>query len=352
MSRVLQFLAIFCALVLLPAGVLAAIWTDRLGDFERVSATPIGLGNEKLAEEYGFEQGEAAEYRFGSRSFRARAYQMADATGAVAIYQYLQPEGAEPAEFESLAVNEALDLFAVTANTTTIVSFQNYVLVFEGDLPTWDVLKAFLGFAPRLSRSTRPTLPTYLPQENLIPGSSRYILGPVSLDLFLPAIPSGVAAFSAGAEAQVATYQEGDSKLQLAIFAYPTPQLARKKLEEFEQLPNITVKRESSLIALCTNVVDRDFAERVLAQVRYRGIVTENERTVSEAERLRDLIINIIIMVSVLCGLALVAGLSTGGLRFLRRKASGGADDSFVHLGIDTNVEVDGDSSPRLENKN
>lgn len=329
--------AVVLALLLAILATLApgAIWTDRLGDFERQSATPFTLNNTALAEEVGFEQGEIAEYTAGSRRFRARAYQMADSTGAVAMFQYLQPAGARPSEYESLAVAEKFDLYSVESGDTVLVNFQNYVMVFEGDRPTWEVVKAFLGYAPKLAASSRPTLTGYLPVPQQIPGSSRYVLGPETLSLFLPAVPAGVAAFSLGAEAQVASYSDGKSTLKLGIFSYPTPQLARKKLEEFQEIPNSVAKRESSLVVICTDVVDKDFAERVLSQVRYRATVTVNQKVTSEAEQLRDLIINIIIMASVLSGLALLAGVMFGGLRFLRRRSAGEDDEAFVRLHID-----------------
>ncbi|MCW5965846.1 MAG: hypothetical protein KIT83_17535 [Bryobacterales bacterium] len=313
----------------------AAIWTDRLGDFERISATPFTLNNTTLAEEFGFEQGEMAEYRSGNRGFRARAYQMADATGGVAMFQYLLPEGSKPADYEKLAFEEKFDLYAVESGSTVVVNFQNYVMVFEGDRPTWEVVKAFLGYAPKLGSSTRPALTGYLPTSQQVPGSLRYILGPESLSLFMPEVPAGVAAFSLGAEAQTARYRDGSSSLSLGIFSYPTPQLARKKLDEFLAIPGIVAKRESSMVVICTNVEDRDFAERVLSQVRYRATVTVNQKVASEAEVLRDLIINIIILASLLSGLAALAGGMFGGLRFLRRRAAGDDDDSFVRLKID-----------------
>lgn len=331
-SRNHVLLAMLLAWVTLAPG---AIWTDRLGEFERVTATPFTLDKPTLADELGFEQGEVAEYQAGSRRFRARAYQMADSTGAVAIYQYLQPAGARPSEYETLAIAEKFDLYSVEAGDTVVVNFQNYVMLFEGDRPTWEVVKAFLGYAPKLAASSRPTLTSYLPIPQQVPGTSRYVLGPETLSLFLPAVPAGVAAFSMGAEAQVATYSDGKSSLKLAIFSYPTPQLARKKLEEFQEIPNSVAKRESSMVVICTDVEDRNFAERILSQVRYRATVTVNQKVTSEAELLRDLIINIIIMAAVLSGLAVLAGMMFGGLRFLRRRSSGAEDDAFVRLHIE-----------------
>lgn len=332
LQSVSALLALACVL---PALCWGAIWTDRLGDFTRQSATPIALPNAALAEEYGLEAAERAEYQSGGRKFIATAYQTADSTGATALYQSLQPEGARPSEFEVKAVEEEFALASVEASTTTVVHYQNYVLVFEGDRPTWQVVKDYLGYAPKLGISTPPSLPGYLPKENLIPGSERYILGPVSLGLYLKEVPAGVAAFSMGAEAQVAEYGEGAERLKLAVISYPTPQMARKKLEEYQALGNPVLKRDGTLIVFVPTPASRDLAERVVSRIRYRATVTVNEKITSPAEEFRNLIINIVILVVVLVVLAALVGLALGGMRYVRRRGAPSEGESFVRLHID-----------------
>lgn len=329
--------AIFLAVVslLVAAHAWAALWTDRLGDFERQSATPFALPNVHLSREYGVEAAERAEYKAGNRSFTATAYQTVDSTGATALYQSLQPAGAKASEFEAKALEEAFALASVEANTTTVVQYQNYVMVFEKDRPTWQVVKDYLGYAPNLGISTPPPLPGYLPREHLVPGSERYILGPESLGLYLPDVPAGIAAFSLGAEGQVAEYESAGSRLKLAILSYPTPQMARKKLEEYRSLGNPVLKRDGTLIVFVPTPANRDFAERVVSQIRYRAAVTVNEKTTTPAEEFRRLFINIAIMVVLLILLAAVAGIAFGGLRFLRRKNSTADNDDFLRLRID-----------------
>lgn len=319
----------------LSASVWAALWTDRLGDFERQSATPYALPNGRLSEEFGVEAAERAEYKAGNRIFIATAFQTIDSTGATALYQSLQPVGAKPSEFEAKALEEAFALSSVEAGTTTVVQYQNYVMVFEQDRPTWQVVKDYLGYAPNLGISTPPPLPGYLPKENLVPGSQRYILGPESLSLYLPDVPAGVAAFSMGAEGQVAEYEDQGSRLKLAILSYPTPQMSRKKLEEYQVLGNPVLKRDGTLIIFVPSPTNRDFAERVVSRIRYRAAVTVNEKTTTPAEEFRRLILNIVILVMVLIALAAVAGIAFGGLRFLRRKNSSADDDDFLRLRID-----------------
>ncbi len=313
----------------------AALWTDRLGDFERQSAASYALQNPRLGQEYGVEAAERAEYKAGNRTFIATAYQTADSTGATALYQSLQPPGARPSEFEAKALEEAFALSSVEAGSTTVVQYQNYVIVFEKDRPTWQVVKDYLGYAPNLGISTPPPLPGYLPREFIVPGSERYILGPESLGLYLPEVPAGVAAFSLGAEGQIAEYEADGNRLKLAILSYPTPQMARKKLEEYQSLGNPVLKRDGTLIVFVASPSNRDFAEKVVSRVRYRAAVTVNEKLTSPAEEFRRLIINIVILVLVLITLAAVAGIAFGGLRFLRRKNSSADADDFLRLRID-----------------
>lgn len=321
--------------VLLTASAWAALWTDRLGEFERQSAAPYELANRRLAEEYGIEAAEQAQYKAGSRTFTATAYQTVDSTGSTALYQSLQPAGAKPSEFDRKAREEDFALASVESGTTTVVSYQNYVIVFENDRPTWQVVKDYLGYAPNLGISTPPPLPGYLPQESRVPGSERYILGPESLRLYLPEVPAGVAAFSMGAEAQVADYAVDGRQLRLAIFSYPTPQLARKKLTEYQSLGNPTVKRDGTLIVFVPDPADRNLAELVVSRVRYRAAVTVNEKLSSPADELRRLIINIIILVLILIALAVLAGIAFGGLRFLRRRSSDTESNDFLQLHIE-----------------
>ena len=52
-----------------------------------------------------------------------------------------------------------------------------------------------------------PLLPGYLPSQNLVSGSERYVVGPVGLQKFEPRIPPSVAAFHLGAEAQIGSFR-------------------------------------------------------------------------------------------------------------------------------------------------
>ena len=83
-----------------------------------------------------------------------------------------------------------------------------------------------------------------------MPNSERYILGPDGLAKFAPGIPPSVAAFHLGAEAQVAAFRAPAGEIRLAIFDYPTPQMAIQQYDGFAKLPGMMAKRSGPLVAV------------------------------------------------------------------------------------------------------
>ena len=82
-----------------------------------------------------------------------------------------------------------------------------------------------------------------------------------------------------GAEAQLGTYKSPKGPMTLAIFNYPTPQIAMQKEVDFRALPGgPMVKRAGPLVAVVLGPSDPDSAERLLAQVRYQASVTRSEQ--------------------------------------------------------------------------
>ena len=96
-----------------------------------------------------------------------------------------------------------------------------------------------------------PALVTSLPTEGLVPNSERYITGPNSLQKFDPGVSPSVAAFHYGAEAQLGVFHSPKGDITMAIFNYPTPQIAMQKESDFRNLPGgPVVKRTGPLVAV------------------------------------------------------------------------------------------------------
>lgn len=310
---------------LLPAAAGAAIWPDPLGTFHRVSAhaaTPDG--DQAIWDEYGFREGETAQYQGPDGRFTATAYRLQDPTGALAAFQWLRPAEAKPS---------ALARLAAETSTLTILAHGNYILRFEGYRPGTPLLTSLIEGLKLVDSSPLPTLAGYLPSPGLVPNSERYVEGPAALQKFYPGVPPSTAAFSLSAEAQIGTFQAAGGDLKLALFNYPTPQIARQQTDQFRKIAGAMVKRSGPLVAVILAPPNPDAAETLLSLVRYQADVTLNERVSTRRDNIGNLVINAFILIGILLAFSTVGGLAVGGVRaFLRRGGRGEAADAMIVL--------------------
>ena len=290
-------------IVLVPAVSSAAIWPEQWDTHKRVSVKPIALSAKDVWDEYGLEAAEEAVYE----KFQAKGYRLKDPTSALAAYQWLGQEGRQ---------------------------IGNYIFRVDGYAPTqreWDLLQIQI---PRLDQAALPNLPNCLPVRNLIPGSLRYVLGPASLQQFENRISPAIAAFSLGAEAQLARYKSPAGDVNLALFSYPTPQIAREKLEEFQRIPNSRAKRSGPLVAIVIAAPNPDEAERLLAMVNYQASITWTQPLPGHEEKtFARFILGVFYLIGVLLLFTLLAGFGYAGLRIGLRKLRG---ESAADSGLTT----------------
>ncbi len=317
-------------LALLPAFLNAAVWPDRFGAFTKASSKPVELAGKNVWVEYGLQETEQAEYSSGAERFTAVAFRFRDPTGALAAFQWQTPAG---------ATQSALGKDAVETPQAALVAFHNYLFRFEGRKPQVAEMWPMLGVLPRLDQSPAPSLPGFLPSENLVPGSSRYVIGPASLEAFEPRIQPSLAAFHIGTEAQLGKFKAQGGELALAIFSFPTPDFARERAAEISKLPGAMVKRSGPLVAVVLSPVDRDAAERLLAHVNYQATVSWSQYAPRRPENVGDLILGIFSLAGVMLLFCLGAGLAYGGLRVVRRRyfKRWAPDESMITLNISGN---------------
>src|SRR5262249_37407197 len=127
-----------------------------------------------------------------------------------------------------------------------MIAHGNYLLDFQGYKPTTAELEGLFQKLPKLDQSPLPALVGYMPTDGLAPNSERYVVGPVTLGAFFAEISPSLAAFHYGSEAEIATF--GAQKL--AIFNYPTPNIARERLAEFDKVQGVMAKRSGPLVAV------------------------------------------------------------------------------------------------------
>jgi hypothetical protein len=318
---------LLAALIFLPGLIHAAIWPDTIGAYHRVSAAPVQLEERAIWDEYGLKESERARYENGADSFTATGYRLQDTTGAMAAFQWQRPAKSTPSTLAPLA--------AETPDGAILVH-GNYVLAFSGRKPEPAELAALFEGLRNVDETSLPPLAGYLPLQDLVANSQRYITGPNSLQKFDPAIPPSVAGFHFGAEAQMGVFHSPKGDMTLAIFNYPTHQIAMQKVEEFSKLPGAVVKRSGPLLAVVLAPTDADAAERILAQVKYQAVVTRDEYVPTHRDNIGNLVINAFELIGILLAFAVVSGFALGGWRAFRRRRRGGEDaDALLTLHID-----------------
>ena len=305
--------SLIAALLFTASLASAAIFPDQIGAYQKSAPKTIGIPDQPLFEEYGLEATEQADYTAPDKKrFTATAWRTHDSTGAMALFESRRPPGATVANFTPLSVHTSDGI---------IFAYGNYVLQFTGGQPPPDDLTAFYGQLPRLERSPLPALVGYLPADGLVPNSERYLLGPVSLQRFEPAIAPSVAAFHLGAEGHLGKYKTPNGLLTFTIFNYPTPGMARDQAEAFRKIPGAMVKRTGPLVAVTVAPPDPDAAERLLGKVNYQANVIENQKVpVNEVKGFASALLSIFVLAGIVLCMCVVAGLGFGGFRILARK--------------------------------
>ncbi|MFN7992104.1 MAG: DUF6599 family protein [Bryobacteraceae bacterium] len=316
------------AALLVPGISGAAILPDTVGSFHRVSVKAVSpTSDQPIWDEYGLQESEQASYESPEAKFAATAYRFQDSTGAMAAFEWMRPADAKPSTLAKLAVETP---------ALTLVARGNYILKFTGYHPSGPLLTAIVENLKQVDNAPLPAFTDYLPAQDLVPNSERYVLGPAGLAKFLPGIPPSTAAFHMGAEAQLGTFHEAGGDQTLAIFNYPTPQIARQQSEQFQKIPGAIVKRSGPLVAVIPSPPNADAAERLLSLVRYQAAVTLDQRVSTRRDNIGNLVINAFILIGILLAFSLVGGLAFGGFRaFLRRGGRGDEADAMIvlHLG-------------------
>jgi hypothetical protein len=313
-NRVMKFLL---TALLLPGLAAAAILPDAIGAYQRGQVSKPAIADKPIWDEYGLKGSESAVYQNGSDKFTVNAWQLQDTTGSLAAFDWQRPAAATSSTTAKLAVETPDGLLLVHGN---------YLLSFAGYKPSQAELDGLTESLRNLDVTVLPVLPGYLPSDGLVPNSERYIVGPAGLQKFLPGIPPSVAAFHFGTEAQVGIFHSAKGDAPMAIFSYPSPQIAMQRIPDFEKLPGVVAKRSGPMVALVLSPPDPDYAERLLSQVTYRAEVTRDEYVPSRRDNIGNLVINAFVLIGILLAFSTVSGLALGGYRAIRRRTGHGEE--------------------------
>lgn len=306
-------------LALFALSLPAAILPEGMEMHARKTVTQLKPEPAAVWAEYGLQEAERAEYLGASGKIAVSAWRLTDATSALAALQLLR---------------------STLPATAAIEQRGNYVLQFEGFTPEEETINQLILHIPRYEGSSLPALTGFLPPAARHGKSERYILGPATLEAFVPGMSPSLVAFHYGTEGQLARYKDKDGDLTLVLFNYPNPQIARERLTAFAEQKQFTSRRTGPLIAVVTQTPSPDAAERILAQVRWEANVTLNQQMPDpKGDNIGVLILNIGKFSLFLILFALLAGGVFAGFRILGRKFSGqipGEDSNVIALHIDS----------------
>ncbi len=306
--------------------------------------------NAPVLKEYGFVRLEKAAYtRDDGRNLTIRAAVFEDASGAYGAFTYYySPEMGE----------ETIGGQAAFLNNR-VLFYQGNVLV-DAVFDRTSVMSAaqlrqLAGLLPQAAggKNKPPSLPAYLPkrtfagssdkssdrssEKNLEKNTTKYILGPVTLDRVGSPLPTSMVDFKSGAEVVIGKYalNAGDSTLML--IEYPTPQIAAERLRQIDASHQLTQQqpgvvpildvgpffdtRTGPILVIASGPLSKREARSLMSSISYEADVTWNENTyVTKKDNLANFLFNAILLCGIVVGLALVAGIAFGGLRVLVKR--------------------------------
>ena len=292
------------------------ITADRLADFSGSDAV--------LVREYGFLSGEHREYAKDDATLAVNLWKMKDASGSFGLYSFYREAGTASREKE--------DRVAAWPNRL-LIQHGSYLLDAQGARLTTAEGELLLKKIPPLRHEDQllSLLPAYLPDDDLVAQSQKFILGPSAFERLEKNLPASAIGFDTGAEAEIAQYQVGGNHIRLLLVSYATPQLASKKLRGFQQLPAIAqgkpggaiyLQRKGPLVCLVLDSPNPSTADALLKRIQYQSDVTWNEYTPTRRDNIANLVMSVFLLAGFVLLFSLVAGVSFGGLRILSKKFS------------------------------
>ncbi|HXC44722.1 MAG TPA: DUF6599 family protein [Candidatus Dormibacteraeota bacterium] len=348
----------------LPSNV--GTWTAS-GSATQVPAQQIEqLANDRanILREYGITSGERRDYTSGNDKITVTLYRMVDPSAAFGAFTFFrEPDMALPAPImaASYAAGKRGHELLVIGNLMLDVNAG------KAQMAPADLNALAKGVTALADRRPYPPIATFLPHEGLIPGSERYVLGPLALAQVFPAAPANQAdwaGFGSSAEAVVGRYRLSDKPSEgqrpaegvLLLILYPTQQLAADRYNELGKSfalnvdpelakgkPAVFGTRSSALIALLSGVQSREKAAELLNQVHHTSEVTWNEPTQNFTDpSISNIVVGAIVDTGGIMLLALAASLGFGGFRLLAKFVAPGkifdrnSDVEILQLGINS----------------
>jgi hypothetical protein len=319
----------FLLVSLTPALQAAGFMPQSIGPFHRAGAVKDAPKPPDVFEEFGLLSAQSADFRGRGAKGALTVYQMKDASGALAAWDWIRPANSKHC---------ALADRCAEGGNRRLVLDANYLLDFQNFVPTQADMQTLVAGLPDRHPSALPPVINFVPLKDLIPNSSRYILGPKSLSAVAPELASANPGFDQSGEAYYTAYRMNGSVVKLVLFYYPSPGIARQHTVAFRGVPGAQVKRSTVLVAIVLPGASQKEGEALLDRVRYGAKISWNEQPpANPVSQLYRLLVNIIIICLILIALASLAGVFYGLMRVYRRRYGSLEEDeamTTLHLTV------------------
>ena len=331
-----SYLLLFCLFaVARPASAQGTLppsfagWTATGGPtFTPLTGLDSLLGADAAAfREYIPKSIEQRTYTRGPDAASITLYRMRDPSSAYGAYTFLLSDSLSPVALGSYASASHERALVVVGEMMLDVSSPAK----QARLPDADLKQLADWLDKKADRTPYPFIGEHLPEQGRVPGSERYVIGPLSLAHFVPLGTDDWMGFDHSAETILARYKVGAKEETLLVSSYPTQQVAADKFAGMLRRfvfdppggvpPGQTIlfgKRVSSYVAVVVGAPSRQAANKVLDLVQYESNVTWNEphQTFTEPS-INNMIVEAFLGTGAIMVLAVVAGIGFGGIRVL-----------------------------------
>ncbi|MFN7927287.1 MAG: DUF6599 family protein [Blastocatellia bacterium] len=321
---------------------IAALQKKSVESFPATAAT-------KLLLEYGLQAAATRQYTNGQDKLTLDVFEMKYPSGAYGLWTFHR---------QSLPTGQK-EFFA-----------GRYVVrISASDGATVDAISTELQNRFPPAKADTPLLPTYLPEQNKIADSEKYLIGPEALAQ-LPALINLKEAidFTGGTHAATAEYNHGGGKMSIILVEFQSPQFATDGLAKIQQHFNALspeerkkrlVRRVGNYAVEAVNVVDTKAAEELLGQIKYMARVHWEGKGLSaiplqfrppdpvslqEAVQTGQFIVAAFYWIGILVLGTIFTGIFAGGGYFYWRRAQRrkwGQDDLFSDAGGMTRLNLE-----------
>jgi len=276
-----------------------------------------------VLKEYGFVGSETATYtREDGRKLTVKAAKFNDATGAYGAFTFYRQPAMKTERIGTKAASANQRILFFRDNVLVDANFERLTEMSAAEL------RELAGLLPSAkgSAANLPTLPEYLPKNDAVENSAKYILGPQALLAAKVAITPEQIDFSHDPEILIQDYSSKSGPLTLILLQYPTPQIAGERLRALQDAeqsaPNtLLVRRTGPLVDIVTGTTGGEEAQRLLTSVNYEAEVTWNEATsLSKRDNIGNLILGIFALIGIILLISLICGVFFGGMRLMVKR--------------------------------